>query len=336
MIKTIDGKIQHLRELEFIERHSGNRLSAELYYQSLKEYFTKNKEIGEKPYLSLEEVIKIDDFTRDYFYKRIPEFQTSIIRAYVIGRLLAKSDNEAKIFNIELLSRMPQTVKQAIKEFKLTKEQGLQLQAIIEKAGVNITSTTAETIKLVKKALFDSVSQDEGISGAEKRIRESILEDEGELNRDWKRVVITEVNNSFNNGYLSKCKEGDWVIGISMPDCCNFCFENIKGKVFKVISKPASEEDWKDKVWVGKNNIHRSTAERKRINPNIGNKKSNLRVRAEIEKSAPSCPAHPYCRCRYGRFFADLEYIDEEGNIRLKYENQEAYQNWYNDNILGR
>lgn len=158
---------------------------------------------------------------------------------------------------------------------------------------------------------------------------------------------ITETNAMFNDGYLLACKEGEFVTVIVMPDACDYCDTELRGQIFKVRKEPAPdystmhgkerekwEEIWETEVWAYKRNIGRSASNRKRINPLIGNKENNLREKEHHEYSMPACPAHPSCRCRWIRINPEYQYVNKDGQIKLRVENEDEWQEWYEENNI--
>jgi len=184
------------------------------------------------------------------------------------------------------------------------------------------------------------------MQGFRRRMFEKI-KDGGELSRKWERVFITETNTLFANAYLQGIKNGEYVMGVSMPDACPHCLTDIRGKVYKVLSDPPADYDflqgkdyeqtahiWEKYVWVGKSNHGRSSSKQKRIDPSIGNKKDNLRGKEHHEHSMPTIPYHPHCRCRWIYFSPMFQYVDKEGNLKMRVESEKDYQKFYNEKIL--
>jgi len=349
MIITIDNKIQHLKELDYIERQLFGLLNPEQYYNDLGEFMFQSKAIDlkTKDYLTFEEMQAVDEFTRNYFNGIVPEAKTFFLRAYIIGRLLAESDNQGEEFKIDEVSLLPKYLQDAVKKYNLSIEEAKRFEQAVERGAVELSNTLSSTQQTVKNTLVEAVEKHEGIRRIEERLR-GLADEVGELNRDWKRVAICETNDAFSNGYLSMMEEGEYVVGISMPDACPHCFDLLNGKVYKVraeapldYSNLTGEEYnkiadiWENEIWVGKSNYGRSTAMRKRIDKHKGNTTENLTYREDHELSMPVIPLHPQCRCRWIAFNPILQWIDKDGNIRLKVEDPEAYKQWYNENILG-
>lgn len=348
MINTIDAKIHHLKELDFIERELYGVFSPNKFYRDLSAFLRDNPDIDlkSKAFLHEREVLAVDDFIKHYFHGHIEEAKIWYLRAYVIGRYLGESDKIGKIFQIGQISGLPAFVKQVAKQFDLSLQEAKMIESSLNQAGMFITHTTQGTVYKVQSAIIESLIQRQGAQGVEQRLRSMLTDDIGELNRDWKRVAITEVNKLFNDGYLDTLDSDDYVIGISMPDACDHCLRDINSKIYQVIKTPPPdytnmtgeerkrvEKLWETKVWSGKNNIGRSASKQKRHNPKLGNKKENLRDKHHHEMTMPAVPYHPYCRCRYIYFNPKYNWVDENGNLRLSVEDLEKHARWVKDNI---
>ncbi len=346
MILTIDNKIHHLKELDLLERELFGYLNPEQFYRDLSKFLLENKNIDlrSKHYLTFEETKLVDDFVRKYFESLLPFVKITIVRAYIIGRLLAESDKQAKIFHIE---QIPKYVQEAVKKYGLTIEEAKAIEEAVERGAGLLTNTITNTQQSVKSILVESIAQRQGIGAIADKLK-GLVDEAGELNRDWQRVAISEINDAYNNGYLSVMQNGEYVVGISMPDACDHCLDLINGKVYRVVTEPPpdysqlSGEDywraakqWETTIWVGKSNFGRSTAPRKRINKDRGNAKDNLKYREHHEMVMPAIPLHPNCRCRWLAFNPRLQWIDEKGNIRLSVEDKAAHKKWYEENIGG-
>jgi len=348
MINTIDNKIHHLKELDYIERNLFYSIDIENYYKQLRKILESETRLSETGTITLSEAKKVDEFSKNYFYNLVGEQNTWFLRAYVVGRLLADSDKQAKIFSIENINKLPKFVQDIARQHHLTLSEAKQIQELINIHELNLTATTTNTINQVKHAIIESISNREGISGVERRIRELTTE-VGELNRDWQRVAISTVNSAFNNAYIQALEENDFVMGISMTDACKHCLELINNKIYQVIKEAPRafnylntknhaeynrlNEIWKTKIWVNKTNYGRSTAKRKRIFVEEGNKEDNLMERWEHEKAVPAIPMHPNCRCRWIKFNPKFQWIDEDGNLRLSIEDKDGHENFYNNRI---
>lgn len=109
------------------------------------------------------------------------------------------------------------------------------------------------------------------------------------LNRDWRRVALSEVARDANEGFLSTLEPGTRVRRIEAYNACPFC-KKIDGMVFTVVSPDKPDKDGWEEVWVGKTNIGRSASPRKRVG-------DQLVERLDAERYWPAAGImHPNCR----------------------------------------
>lgn len=94
------------------------------------------------------------------------------------------------------------------------------------------------------------------------------------IDRDWRRIAVTETAMAVNHGYLASIShiKGMKVIGSESVDACPYCNKLTKDKVFDVVSPGKRNKDWDKEVWVGKTNVGRKAADWK-----------------------PTIPLHPNC-----------------------------------------
>lgn len=131
------------------------------------------------------------------------------------------------------------------------------------------------------------------------------------LDRDWKRVAITESASIALNGYVMSQGEGQLVMGQSAPDACEWCADMIHGKIFTVTHTPPSsltDPRWDTHIWVGKTNVGRVRHARA--------KGGRVRVSQELWK--PGIPMHPHCRCRLVAYNPRFHEVGADGFMRLK------------------
>jgi len=347
LISPLDGKILHLKELGMIEQILFEEvISPDEFYKELTSFLKKNYNLDARATFTTEELQQVDSFINTFFNTRINEAKVWLLRAYVMGRYLAHTDLTGQIFKLGNLSSLPKYVTDAAKQYGLSIEEAMALQQAVEESAVLMTNTTQSTIQTVREVLVENVKRNGDAKDLITKLRELSKDDVGELNRNWKRVCITEANSIFANGYLSMIPEGDYVVGMSMPDACGHCTEVINGQVYKVRKNAPPDYSnmkgdeyekwahvWETEVWAGKNNFGRSTSNRKRIDKHRGNKEDNLRDKEHHEFSMPAIPDHPNCRCRWVHFNPKFQWVDSNNQIRLRVEDEDAWEKWHEENI---
>jgi len=146
------------------------------------------------------------------------------------------------------------------------------------------------------------------------KLQQQLFDEFSILNRDWRRVAITEAARNANEGFVASMPTGGKVKRIeAYPTACHFC-KKIHGMVFNVVS-PSKEnkDDWTE-VWPGKDNHGRSASPRKRVS-------NKLIERTDAEMWRPAAGVqHPHCRgtwVRVGEVSANVDpdfkqMLDEE------------------------
>lgn len=239
-----------------------------------------------------------------------------VLRAGLIGKLRATLPQQ-KVDNLmtlgAYLDRVPDSIELARKEgLVLTLKQKEKVQARGEQVEVvPLTATEAHAITVAQKRCADKVVE------VEKRVRDRIkgltvrameerwtakelemaLFDElGYLNRDWRRVAITELAMAGNDAFVLGCAEGSEVWCPPISGACEHCVELLEGKTFKILHKAPSTLTYDNEmnyIWPGKSNYGRKLA-----------------------TWIPCVPLHPNCRHRLtplSRF-----YSMKQGKPRLK------------------
>lgn len=115
----------------------------------------------------------------------------------------------------------------------------------------------------------------------------------GQLNRDWRRIAVTEAGECQLQGMIAGCKPGDKVKRVEQyKDACPFC-KKIHGTIATVVDANHKNKDPDTMIWPGKNNIGRSAAPRKRVGGVL------IKRTPEEMYWLPAGLAHPHCRGRW-------------------------------------
>ena len=99
---------------------------------------------------------------------------------------------------------------------------------------------------------------------ARRDLQGTLLDQFADLNRDWRRIAITEAGEAANQGLVATLKPGTLVKRIEQyRGACPYC-KSIDGQVYTVVSPDKPDKDGDTQIWAGKNNYGRSGAARKR------------------------------------------------------------------------
>ncbi|MFM0165756.1 hypothetical protein PQR39_35670 [Paraburkholderia sediminicola] len=129
-----------------------------------------------------------------------------------------------------------------------------------------------------------------GATPPKEALQSTLFDTFADLNRDWRRIAVTEVGDAAGNGLIASLKAGTKVRRVEQyKGACPFC-KKIHGMVFTVVDPDKKDKDWDTEVWVGKTNIGRSGAARKRVGDRLVE-----RTDEEMWK-VPAGTVHPHCR----------------------------------------
>lgn len=118
----------------------------------------------------------------------------------------------------------------------------------------------------------------------------TLLDEFGILNRDWRRIAVTEAGRNANEGLVASMPDGTKLKRIeAYTGACPFC-RSIDGKIVTVVDPSKKDKDWEKEVWVGKTNVGRSASPRKRVGDELVE-----RMPAEMWTIAAGLQ-HPNCR----------------------------------------
>ena len=112
----------------------------------------------------------------------------------------------------------------------------------------------------------------------------------GVLNRDFRRIAVTEAGECCNQGFIGAAALGSRVKRMeAYRGACGFC-RSINGRIFEVVSPDYADRDGQTQVWVSKTNVGRSGAKRRRVG-------DSMVERSEGERWWPAAGLqHPNCR----------------------------------------
>ncbi|MFZ4537876.1 hypothetical protein [Propionivibrio sp.] len=112
----------------------------------------------------------------------------------------------------------------------------------------------------------------------------------GELNRDWRRLALTEAGEMANQGFVASMPVGKKLKRLEQyVGACPFC-KKIDGRIVTIVEPDKKDKNWDTEIWQGKDNVGRSASPYKRVG-------GQLIKRTKSEMWAlPAGLAHPHCR----------------------------------------
>ena len=217
------------------------------------------------------------------------------VRSTLMGRVQANIDTLTEKQADTVLAALPSTVRDAEAKFQMSPAQ----RAILDYARVRGTENVVKLADDLRHRMRNLIAQHTEqqflrIPSTPGSSLQTTLTDEfATLNRDWRRIAVTEAGENANQGYVASLTPGAKLRRMEhYKNACAFC-RKIDGVVMEVVSPDAPDKDGDTQIWVGKTNVGRSAAPRKRV--------GNILVHREPDEMwwVPAGLAHPHCRGRW-------------------------------------
>lgn len=216
-------------------------------------------------------------------------------RAVLMGRVQANMARlTAKQADV-VLAALPATAAAAAETFVMTPIQRSLMDFANARAAENVRVLADDARHRLRTLIAQDLERKVlGIpSGPDSSLQIKLLDAFGTLNRDWRRIAVTEAGEAANQGLVASLEPGTRLKRIEQyRGACAFC-RKIDGRVVEVVAPDEPEKDGETMVWPGKTNIGRSAAPRKRVG-------GILMAREPHEMWwIPAGTAHPHCRGRW-------------------------------------
>jgi hypothetical protein len=213
------------------------------------------------------------------------------VRSVFMGKVQANIADLTQAQADGLLASMPLTVAAAKSNFNPTRVVECILEYGRARCAENIEAVSDATRHRIKSVIMAHEEQRLlGDNPPRHALQTRLFDEFSALNRDWRRIALTEVGDNAGNGLIASLKPGTRVRRVEQYNgACAFC-RKINGTVLTVVSPDKKDKNWDTEVWPGKSNLGRSGAKRKRTDDGMVE-----RADAELWKIAAGT-IHPHCR----------------------------------------
>lgn len=216
-------------------------------------------------------------------------------RSSLMGRVQANMEAVNADQADALLMAMPSTVAQAVAVFPMARAQRITMEFAAQRCAENVRNLADDARHRMRVTIADHVAQRElgtpVVGGSS--LETKLLDQFGILNRDWRRIAVTEAGEAQTHGYVSSLVPGTKVKRVEQyRNACAFC-RKIDGKVVTVVDPAAPDKNWDTQIWPGKTNVGRSASPRKRIGTVFKEREP------EEMWTIPAGLVHPHCRGRW-------------------------------------
>lgn len=219
-------------------------------------------------------------------------------RATLMGRVQANMERLTRRQADKVLAALPSTISEASEQFSMSPVQSAILRYGNARAAENVVRLAESTRQRMRNAIMDH-TKDQMMAGQGESLRPSeslqtrLVDEFATLNRDWRRIALTEAGELQNQGYIASLKPGTKVKRVEQyKNACSFC-RKIDGVIVEVVSADAPDKDGETQIWPGKTNVGRSASPRKRV--------GGVLVEREPHERwwIAAGTMHPHCRGRW-------------------------------------
>jgi hypothetical protein len=213
------------------------------------------------------------------------------VRAALMGKAQTIVQTIPEAAAARVLEAMPQSYAEARDLFGGQKLFDSVMEYGSLRACENVQQLSDATRHRMKATVLEAVSrQQQGDAYAMSKLQQTLLDDFATLNRDWRRIAVTEAGECANQGFIASLPLGSKVKRIEIyHGACSFC-RKINGRVMTVVAANDPNKNGETDVWPGKTNIGRSSARRKRVGDEL------IERTPEELWWVPAGTVHPHCR----------------------------------------
>jgi len=223
------------------------------------------------------------------------EAEWLVTKAVATGVLRAHSAQAPEAAAVAaVLPMLPSVVDELVRSWRLSDAaQQVLSYAREQAAGAVVGLTEAARAGIRQEVLQHMRARVLGEPLTWQSLQARLLERFDALNRDWRRIAVTEATEAAGQGVIAALPPGALVRRIEMyHGACEWC-RRLDGKVMRVVSPDKEDKDGWSEVWPGKTNVGRSRSPHKRVG-------DALVPRSPDELWWPAAGAqHPHCRGRW-------------------------------------
>lgn len=188
-------------------------------------------------------------------------------KAAMMGRVQAAMGEATAKESDKLVQAMPATPAAAHRVFGLSPVQRASLDYGAARCVENVVALADGARHRLRRLIMDyAEAQFLGDNAKTASSLQTVLLDGfGTLNRDWRRIAVTEAGEIANQGMIASLPARSMVKRVERyRGACAFC-RSIDGKVMEVVPASAPDKDGLRQIWPGKTNIGRSSSPRRRV-----------------------------------------------------------------------
>lgn len=216
-------------------------------------------------------------------------------RSTLMGRVQANMPSVTMEQADKLIGAMPLTVRSTHAQFRLNPRQLATLNFAASSAADRVQKVSDDTRyrlrNLIRRHVEQQTLRDPTATGSS--LQTKLIDEFGRLNRDWRRIAVTEAGEAANQGMVASVAPGHHLKRVEQyRGACAFC-KKIDGRVVEVVAPDEPIKDGEKQVWAGKSNMGRSASPNKRVGQALIEREPDERW------WVPAGTVHPNCRGRW-------------------------------------
>ena len=239
----------------------------------------------------------VDYLIQRYLPAGVIEYEAEYlsVRASLLGKMQARAEAASMEMPLgweEELPRLVPTSFRRVPDKALSPIERAILDGAHARAAQAISDVTETARSRMKRIVIEHVQARVlgQAEGTEERLERRLFDEFADLNRDFRRIAVTEAGEAAQQGFVAAHPPGTRLQRIeAYYGACDWC-RSINGKVFTVVDPAAPAKDGETEVWAGKTNASRSASPRKRVAGELIEREPHERwwVAAGTQ--------HPHCR----------------------------------------
>jgi len=226
----------------------------------------------------------------------VAESEWMATRSVLMGKVQANLEKPPTFSQADvILAALPNTIAAAADQFSLSRAERAVLEIAATKGAEYVTNFAEDARRrlreIIRRHAEAGMLRVKGTPG--QALQTQLVDAFATLNRDWRRIAVTEAGNNALVGYIASLPAGTKVRRVEQyTNVCPHC-RRIDGRVMTVVPANKPNKDPDTEVWVGKDNYGRSAAPRKRVGDQLV-----PRTKDELWW-VPAGLMHPNCRGRW-------------------------------------
>lgn len=234
-------------------------------------------------------------------------------RSSLMGKVQANMDKLTVKEADTVLAALPSTVDEAVQAFNLPARQASMMQYATARCAENVTRLSDNLRHKMRTVIIEHTEKVMlGTPEPKSSLESTLLDEFGTMNRDWRRIAVTEAGENANQGFIGSLKLGTKVKRVEQyRNACAFC-RKIDGKVMEVVAPDAPYKNGDTQIWTGKSNVGRSASPRRR--------QSGLLIDRTPDEMwwVAAGVQHVLCRGRWLPTLDDIKFSDDDFGAWLK------------------